>query len=167
MGRLSRSLKDRDDSIGELLEASELGGGPAAALTPSKQMEIIDKLKDRLRERDKAVEEALAEKEEDLRKLRRQLRDREREAEKSNAVLLATEETIDSLERDVKDKEVANKTLAAELKDKDLLLRKNSEVHSASTRELESTIQRLQAALDAQNRLKPLTTEADDDVVKS
>ena len=65
----------------------------------------------------------LEEKEEDLRKLRRQLREREREVENSNAVLLATEETIDSLERDVKDRDSANKKLAAELKDKDKLLR--------------------------------------------
>ena len=63
------------------------------------------------------------EKEEDLRKLRRQLRDRERETENSNAVLLASEETIESLERDVKDRENANKKLAKELKDKDKLWR--------------------------------------------
>ena len=65
----------------------------------------------------------MEEKEEDLRKLRRQLRERERETENSNAVLLATEETIESLERDVKDTENANKKLVAELKDKDKLLR--------------------------------------------
>ena len=49
-------MKDRDDSIGELLEASELGGNGSGALTPTKQMEIINKLKERLKERDKAVE---------------------------------------------------------------------------------------------------------------
>ena len=54
INRLSRSLKDRDDSIGELLEASELSGSGSA--TPTKQLEIINKLKDRLKERDKAVE---------------------------------------------------------------------------------------------------------------
>ena len=70
---------------------------------------------------------------------RSQLRDREREAEKSNAVLLATEETIDSLERDVKDKEAAAKTLAAELKDKDLLLRVSPQPPSLSIRLLSAS----------------------------
>ena len=63
------------------------------------------------------------EKEEDIRKLRRQLREKEREAENTNAVLLATEETIDALESQVKDKETLNKKLTTELKDKDKLLR--------------------------------------------
>ena len=64
--------------------------------------------------------------------MRRQLRDKERETENSNAVLLATEETIESLERDVKDKEAANKKLAAELKDKDKLLRVSGKDFSLS-----------------------------------
>jgi len=172
INRLSRSLKDRDDSIGELLEASELSS--SGTTSPNKQMEFINKLKERLRERDKAVEDALSdkascleEKEEDLRKLRRQLRDREREVENSNAVLLATEETIEALERDIKDKENVNKKLAAELKDKDKLLRENSDIHTTSTKELEATIQRLQAALDAQNRLPPPASEAGDETIKS
>ena len=74
----------------------------------------------------------LEEKEEDIRKLRRQLREREREAENTNAVLLASEETIDALEGEVKDREAANKKLTSELKDKDKLLWVSGESGSQS-----------------------------------
>ncbi|XP_013384571.1 myomegalin, partial [Lingula anatina] len=147
--RLSKSLKEKDRQLQEYLDKEQ-------SLTPKSESKdsLISKLRERLAERDKAVEEAieekfraLEEKDNEIRGLKMSLRERERDIERANQMLLNSEETIDTLEREGREKEQHLAQLASALKGQQQAMEEIGDKNVHSLEEKEGVIKRLQDSL--------------------
>eukprot|EP00058_Branchiostoma_floridae_P010854 XP_002596342.1 hypothetical protein BRAFLDRAFT_76142 [Branchiostoma floridae] len=120
---------------------------------------IIQRLRERLKERDKAVEDAIEEKfrtleakENDLRHLRVSLRERERELERANSLLAGNEETINNLDGIIKEKDVELRQLLNQLKSQQRTNAATAEEHARALLEKEAVIEQLQHALSSRDK---------------
>ncbi|XP_063423938.1 myomegalin-like isoform X4 [Mytilus trossulus] len=154
---LTESLQDKDRQIQYCMEI----------FRPTKEEENSKKsmdgwmkdLQDKLREKNKALEDAtgekyriLDEKDGEIRKLKQQIREKERDLEKANQTLISTEETIDGLEQECSDKELNMKQLVTSLKSAQRSFEDALDNHARVLREKDSMIKRLQTSLAEKER---------------
>nr|XP_055035110.1 CDK5 regulatory subunit-associated protein 2-like isoform X6 [Misgurnus anguillicaudatus] len=122
---------------------------------------MVAKLRARLKEKEKALEEALdekfaavEEKENEIHHLKLSLREKERDVERLNNLLLHNEETINSFDAFIKERDLELQQLLNSLKNLQRCKDETEENLQRALREKDSIIQHLQQALD--NKTKDL-----------
>ncbi|XP_046843977.1 myomegalin-like isoform X2 [Xenia sp. Carnegie-2017] len=104
--RITETLKDKESIIQDLIVTQENISLSSSLddVTDTKE-ELVEKLRDRLKERDAAVEanieekfEALQKKEEEMQELRKNVRERDRLLENMNAIMMQHEDAVKSLQ---------------------------------------------------------------------
>ncbi|KAI7795827.1 myomegalin [Triplophysa rosa] len=122
---------------------------------------MVAKLRARLKEKEQALEEALddkfavvEEKENEMHLLKLSLREKERDVERLNNLLLHNEETINSFDALVKERDLELQQLLNSLKNLQRCKDETEENLQRALREKDSIIQHLQQALD--NKIKDL-----------
>ncbi|XP_040264700.1 myomegalin-like [Bufo bufo] len=120
---------------------------------------MIQKLQQRIKERDAALEKAvddkfcaLEEKEKDIQRLRMIIREREHDLERLSNVLSGNEETINSLDSLVKAKDMELDQISAAYKNLQWLKEETEEKYRCSLIERESIILQLQKNLQERNK---------------
>ncbi|XP_029920528.1 CDK5 regulatory subunit-associated protein 2 isoform X2 [Myripristis murdjan] len=154
--RLMSSLADKEQQLQEYMnmvrdiEQSRSPGGSDS---------VLSKLRERLKEKEKALEQALdekfaaiEEKDNEIHQLQLSLRERERDLERLNNLLSHNEETINSFDSLIKEKNVELQHLANTLKN---LQRAKQDVEdnlNRSLREKDSIISQLQLSLQGKTK---------------
>ncbi|KAL3042066.1 hypothetical protein OYC64_020090 [Pagothenia borchgrevinki] len=154
--RLTSSLADKEQQLQEYInmvrdfEQSKSPGG---------NDNVLSKLRQRLKEKEKALEQALdekfaaiEEKDNEIHQLQLSLREKERDLERLNNLLSHNEETIDSFDSLIKEKDVELQHLANTLKN---LQRAKQDVEdnlNRSLREKDSIIIQLQLSLEGKTK---------------
>ncbi|XP_022542210.2 myomegalin isoform X2 [Astyanax mexicanus] len=120
---------------------------------------VIHKLKQRIQERDRALERAvderfvcLEQKEDEKRKLQLFLREKERDMEKLRCVLSSNEETITSLEALVRGKTLELDQVSEAWRCSQWIQRESEDTHTRSLRERDALISQLQTALHSRTK---------------
>uniref|UniRef100_A0A8B9JY24 Short myomegalin-like EB1 binding protein N-terminal domain-containing protein n=1 Tax=Astyanax mexicanus TaxID=7994 RepID=A0A8B9JY24_ASTMX len=120
---------------------------------------VIHKLKQRIQERDRALERAvderfvcLEQKEDEKRKLQLFLREKERDMEKLRCVLSSNEETITSLEALVRGKTLELDQVSEAWRCSQWIQRESEDTHTCSLRERDALISQLQTALHSRTK---------------
>ncbi|KAM8742927.1 CDK5 regulatory subunit-associated protein 2 isoform 3-T3 [Acanthopagrus schlegelii] len=154
--RLTSTLADKEQQLQEYMnmvrdfEQSKSPGGNDS---------VLSKLRQRLKEKEKALEQALdekcaaiEEKDNEIHQLQLSLRERERDLERLNNLLSHNEETINSFDSLIKEKDVELQHLANTLKN---LQRAKQDVEdnlNRSLREKDSIISQLQLSLEGKTK---------------
>ncbi|XP_050993937.1 myomegalin isoform X1 [Labeo rohita] len=120
---------------------------------------LIHKLKQRIQERDRALERAIddkftcmEQKEDDVRKLQLLLREKERDLEKLRCVLSNNEETITSLELLLRGKGLELEQVCEAWRNSQSVHREREESHMRSLRERDALISQLQTSLHTRTK---------------
>ncbi|XP_060917461.1 CDK5 regulatory subunit-associated protein 2 isoform X3 [Labrus mixtus] len=154
--RLTSTLADKEQQLQEYINM-------VRDLEQSKSMEgndnVLSKLRQRLKEKEKALEQALdekfaaiEEKDNEIHQLQLSLREKERDLERLNNLLSHNEETINSFDSLIKEKDVELQHLANTLKN---LQRSKQDVEdnlNRSLREKDSIISQLQLSLEGKTK---------------
>ncbi|XP_056146744.1 CDK5 regulatory subunit-associated protein 2 isoform X3 [Lampris incognitus] len=153
---LTSSLADKDQQLQEyinMVRDFELNRSPGGSDI------MLSKLRERLKEKEKALEQALdekfaavEEKDNEIHQLQLSLREKERDLERLNNLLSHNEETINSFDSLIKEKDVELQHLSNTLKN---LQRAKQDVEdnlSRSLREKDSIISQLQLSLQAKTK---------------
>ncbi|XP_072096447.1 CDK5 regulatory subunit-associated protein 2 isoform X1 [Mobula birostris] len=151
--RLTDSLNNKDRLLQEYMEL--LKGVPQAAdQSPSGKDALLAKLRDRLREKDIALEQtldqkyaALDEKENEIRQLHLALREKEHNFDQLKSLLANREETINSLDGTIKEKDVELQRLTNMCKSLQKLKQELEDSQMQSLREKDAVILQLQQSL--------------------
>ncbi|XP_030005659.1 CDK5 regulatory subunit-associated protein 2 isoform X2 [Sphaeramia orbicularis] len=154
--RLTSTLADKEQQLQEYInmirdfEQSKSPGGNDS---------VLSKLRQRLKEKEKALEQALdekfaaiEEKDNEIHQLQLSLREKERDLERLNNLLSHNEETINSFDSLIKEKDVELQHLANTLKN---LQRSKQDVEdnlNRSLREKDSIISQLQLSLEGKTK---------------
>ncbi|KAG5286351.1 hypothetical protein AALO_G00013870 [Alosa alosa] len=145
--RLSLQEKDR-----LLQEYSELLEPPAESSRPRDV--LLDKLRSRIRDRDRALERSidekfrcLEEKEEEVRRLHQAMREKDRDLDRLRTILANNEETITSLDALVRGKELELEQARESSRKLQSLRQECEDKHTLCLRERDSLINQLQTAL--------------------
>ncbi|XP_078025176.1 myomegalin isoform X7 [Epinephelus lanceolatus] len=124
-----------------------------------KKDSLLQKLRQRIKERDRALERAvddkfrsMEEKEEETRRLQLLLREKERDLERQRCVLANNEETISSLEVLVRGKALELEQVCDAWRNVQRQQQESEERHSSGLRERDGIITQLQAALHARTQ---------------
>ncbi|XP_048107773.1 myomegalin isoform X2 [Alosa alosa] len=150
--QLRNSLQHKDkllEDYGDLLDsAGQRGSGERTREC------VITKLKQRIQERDRALERAVDEKfvcveqrELEVRKLQLQLREKERDLDKLHCVCANNEETITSLEALLRGKGLELEQVCEALRSAQCVQRDSEERHTLGLRERDTFISQLQTSL--------------------
>ncbi|XP_062411641.1 myomegalin [Sardina pilchardus] len=150
--QLRNSLQHKDkllEDYGDLLDsAGQRGSGERTREC------VITKLKQRIQERDRALERAVDEKfvcveqrELEVRKLQLQLREKERDLDKLRCVCANNEETITSLEALLRGKGLEVEQVCEALRSAQCVQRDSEERHTLGLRERDTLISQLQSTL--------------------
>ncbi|KAE8294668.1 Myomegalin Cardiomyopathy-associated protein 2 Phosphodiesterase 4D-interacting protein [Larimichthys crocea] len=152
-----RSIRELRTSLltrEQLIEDCELLEDPK-----EKRDSLLQKLRQRIKERDRALERAVdekfrcvEEKEEETRRLQLLLREKERDLERQRCVLTNNEETITSLEVLVRGKGLELEQVCDAWRNVQRQQQDSEERHSRSMRERDDIISQLQAALSARTQ---------------
>ncbi|XP_073668675.1 CDK5 regulatory subunit-associated protein 2 isoform X5 [Paramisgurnus dabryanus] len=156
--RLTASLNHKDQQLQDYMNMVK-------DLEKNKNQEggdaMVAKLRARLKEKEKALEEALdekfaavEEKENEIHHLKLSLREKERDVERLNNLLLHNEETINSFDAFIKERDLELQQLLNSLKNLQRCKEETEENLQRALREKDSIIQHLQQALD--NKTKDL-----------
>ncbi|XP_030630521.1 myomegalin [Chanos chanos] len=161
-------LMDRDKTITQLRlslqekerlleEYSELLEQPADTSRPRDA--LLDKLRSRIRDRDRALERSidekfrcLEEKETEVHRLQQALREKERDLERLRCILSNNEETITSLDALVRGRELELEQTQEALRKLKWLKQESDERHAQSLRERDNIITQLQTALHTRSK---------------
>nr|XP_046230565.1 myomegalin-like isoform X2 [Scatophagus argus] len=162
--RLTTTLADKEQQLQEYMnmvrdfEQSKSPGG---------NDNVLSKLRQRLKEKEKALEQALdekfaaiEEKDNEIHQLQLSLREKERDLDRLNNLLSHNEETINSFDSLIKEKDVELQHLANTLKN---LQRAKQDVEdnlNRSLREKDSIISQLQLSLDGKTKDMEEMTES-------
>ncbi|XP_071801785.1 uncharacterized protein [Asterias amurensis] len=160
--RLTKGLQDKDRLV------QDDNGGNSA---------LIQTLRERLKQRDKAVEEALEDKlravdvkEAEVRQLRTALRDRDRDLERAQSTVLNNEDKINQLQSDLKEREAKTRQLDESLSSQTQSNKDSDENQRRSLAEKDSIIKKLQRSLESKektlNDLQDTKRQADGDATK-
>ncbi|CAJ1072090.1 myomegalin isoform X8 [Xyrichtys novacula] len=151
--QLKRSLQDKEQQLQEYSEMLDLAGS-------SKTRDgLLDKLKERIKDRDRALERSIddkfrcvEEREEQVRRLQLALREKERDLERLRCILSNNEETITSLDGLVRGKELELEQAAEAYRNLQWLKQQSEEKERHTLREKDTIIAQLQAALQAHSQ---------------
>ncbi|XP_010783817.1 myomegalin-like [Notothenia coriiceps] len=154
--RLTSSLADKEQQLQEYINTDR---GFEQSKNPGGNDNVLSKLRQRLKEKEKALEQALdekfaaiEEKDNEIHQLQLSLREKERDLERLNNLLSHNEETIDSFDSLIKEKDVELQHLANTLKN---LQRAKQDVEdnlNRSLREKDSIIIQLQLSLEGKTK---------------
>ncbi|XP_041417530.1 myomegalin isoform X1 [Xenopus laevis] len=133
---------------------------------PGGSEHMLDKLCQRIKDRDAALEQAvddkfcvLEEKEKEIQQLKMIIREKQRDLERLQSVLSGNEETINSLDNLMKSKDVELEHISAAYKNLEWLKQSMEEKNQCSLKERESIIQQLQQALQQRSKeIQEMTT---------
>ncbi|KAJ8376155.1 hypothetical protein SKAU_G00067350 [Synaphobranchus kaupii] len=152
--QLRASLQDKQQLVQEYSELLEQQQDPSQTRDT-----MLDKLKSRIMDRDRALERAidekfncLEEKEGDVRRLQLALREKERDQEKLRCVLSNNEETIMHLDGLVQGKELQLEQVSKVSRNLQLLKQDAEERLGRSLRERDAIISQLQASLQTHTK---------------
>ncbi|KAM4556871.1 myomegalin isoform 5-T5 [Fundulus diaphanus] len=160
IAQLQRSLQDKEQQLQEYAEMLE-------STKSSKPRDVqLEKLRERIKERDRALERSiddkfscLEEREGQVRALQLALREKERDLERLRCILSNNEETITSLDALVRSKELELEQAAEAYRNLQWLKQKSEEKEKTALREKDAIIRQLQAALQARSQeMQDLTT---------
>ncbi|XP_056149719.1 myomegalin-like [Lampris incognitus] len=151
--QLKRSLQDKERQLEEYSEMLE-------SIRSSKPRDVLlEKLRERIKERDRALERSIDEKfrcledrEGQVRRLQLALREKERDLERLRCILSNNEETISSLDALVRGKELELEQAAEAYRNLQWLKQQNEEKERNTVREKDTIINQLQAALQTRNQ---------------
>ncbi|XP_070775639.1 myomegalin-like [Enoplosus armatus] len=151
--QLQRSLQDKERQLQEYSEMLESTGSskPRDAL--------LEKLKERIKDRDRALERSIddkfrcvEEREDQVRRLQLAIREKERDLERLRCILSNNEETITSLDSMVRGKELELEQAAEAYRNLQWLKQQSEEKERNTLREKDTIISQLQAALQARSQ---------------
>ncbi|XP_055084661.1 myomegalin isoform X2 [Periophthalmus magnuspinnatus] len=160
IAQLKQFLRDKD---GKLQEYSEM----LESLERCKQRDVlVEKLRERIKERDKALEHSIDEKfhcleehESQVRSLQLALREKERDLERLRCILSNNEDTITSLDSLVRSKDLELEQAAEAYRNLQWLKQHSEEKDINTLRERDAIISQLQVALQAHSQeTQDLTT---------
>ncbi|XP_038125843.1 myomegalin-like isoform X1 [Cyprinodon tularosa] len=160
IAKLKYSLQDKEQQLQEYSEMLE-------STKSSKPRDfLLEKLRERIKERDRALERSiddkfhcLEEREGQVRALQLALREKERDLERLRCILSNNEETITSLDALVRSKELELEQAAEAYRNLQWLKQKSEEKEKTALREKDGIIEQLQAALQARSQeMQDLTT---------
>ncbi|XP_026780866.3 myomegalin isoform X4 [Pangasianodon hypophthalmus] len=154
ISELQFSLREKERIVQEY---SELLDQPAETGRPRDA--LLDKLKSRIRDRDKALERAidekfrcLEEKETEVRKLQLALREKERDLERLRCILTNNEETITSLDGLMRSKELELEQTQEACRKLQWLKQQCDEKHTVALRERDNIIAQLHTTLHTRSK---------------
>uniref|UniRef100_A0A3Q2CFV1 Uncharacterized protein n=1 Tax=Cyprinodon variegatus TaxID=28743 RepID=A0A3Q2CFV1_CYPVA len=153
IAKLKHSLQDKEQQLQEYSEMLE-------STKSSKPRDfLLEKLRERIKERDRALERSiddkfhcLEEREGQVRALQLALREKERDLERLRCILSNNEETITSLDALVRSKELELEQAAEAYRNLQWLKQKSEEKEKTALREKDGIIEQLQAALQARSQ---------------
>ncbi|XP_027876206.1 myomegalin isoform X5 [Xiphophorus couchianus] len=160
IAQLERSLQDKERQLQDYCDMLE-------STKSSKPRDVLlEKLRERIKERDRALERSiddkfhcLEEREGQVRALQLALREKERDLERLRCILSNNEETITSLDALVRSKELELEQAAEAYRNLQWLKQKSEEKEKTALREKDTIIHQLQAALQARSQeMQDLTT---------
>ncbi|XP_045907547.1 myomegalin-like [Micropterus dolomieu] len=153
IAQLQCSLQDKERQLQEYSEMLESAGSskPRDAL--------LEKLKERIKDRDRALERSIddkfrcvEEREDQVRRLQLAVREKERDLERLRCILSNNEETITSLDTLVRGKELELEQAAEAYRNLQWLKQQSEEKERNTLRERDIIISQLQAALQARSQ---------------
>ncbi|XP_066569161.1 CDK5 regulatory subunit-associated protein 2 isoform X2 [Amia ocellicauda] len=149
--RLSSSLNEKDQLLQEYMNKET---DQETSRSPDGREALLAKLRERLREKEKALEEAmdekfaaLEEKDNEIRQLHLSLREMERDLERLSNLLTHNEETINSLDAVIKERDTELQHLANTYKNLKRAKEEQEENWARALREKDSIISQLQQSL--------------------
>ncbi|XP_041133322.1 myomegalin-like isoform X3 [Polyodon spathula] len=150
--RLSLSLKDKEQLLQEYMEL--LDHRQDSGQSSESRDGLLDKLRERIKNRDRALEQAidekfrtLEEKESQMRQLQLALREKEKDQNRLRCILSNNEETINSLDGLVKIKDLELEQTSLACRNQQWLKQEAEEKYSHCLRERDSIITQLQTSL--------------------
>ncbi|XP_036384341.1 CDK5 regulatory subunit-associated protein 2 isoform X2 [Megalops cyprinoides] len=151
--RLTSSLSEKEQQLQEYMNMINENRGPAGGDT------MLAKLRERLKEKEKALEQAIdekfaavEEKDNEIRQLQLSLREKERDLERLKNLLSHNEETINSLDTLMKEKDVELQHQVSSFKNLQRAKEELEENLARALREKESIISQLQHTLEAKTK---------------
>ncbi|KAM9719667.1 myomegalin-like isoform 11-T11 [Menidia menidia] len=153
IAQLKRSLQDKEQQLQEYSEILESTGGS------QHRDALLEKLRERIKERDRALERSiddkfrcLEERDGQVRTLQLALREKERDLERLRCILSNNEETIASLDALVRGKELELEQAAEAYRNLQWLKQQSEEREKNTQREKDAIIGQLQAALQTRSQ---------------
>uniref|UniRef100_A0A1A8ESA6 Phosphodiesterase 4D interacting protein n=1 Tax=Nothobranchius korthausae TaxID=1143690 RepID=A0A1A8ESA6_9TELE len=151
--QLKRFLQDKEQQLQEYSEMLE------SAKSSRPRDVLLEKLRERIKERDKALERSiddkfscLEERDSQVRRLQLALREKERDLERLRCILSNNEETISSLDTLVRGKDLELEQAAEAYRNLQWLKQKSEEKERNVLREKDAIINQLQAALQTHSQ---------------
>ncbi|XP_030853256.1 myosin heavy chain, muscle isoform X2 [Strongylocentrotus purpuratus] len=155
--RLTKGLQEKDRLVKEYMELAKNASLPDAQQASTES--ILQDLRDKLADRDKALQEANDEKikavdakEAELRALKQSLRDHQRDLERANGDMMEDANRLGELEAKMKDLDNKNKQLSDSVKALNKANHDAEDNHHRSLGEKDAIISRLQAAIAGKER---------------
>ncbi|KAK1164010.1 myomegalin-like isoform X1 [Acipenser oxyrinchus oxyrinchus] len=152
--RLSLALKDKEQLVQEYMEL--LGHQQDSGQSSESRDALLDKLRERIKNRDRALEQAtdekfrtLEEKEREVRELQLALREKDRDQDRLRCILSNNEETINSLDGLVKVKELELEQTSLACQNQQWLKQEVEEKYGHCLRERDGIITQLQTSLQS------------------
>ncbi|KAI1904757.1 hypothetical protein AGOR_G00008980 [Albula goreensis] len=154
--RLTSCLSEKEHQLQEYMN---MINDPQQNRSPGGGETMLAKLRERLKEKEKALEQAMdekfaaiEEKDNEIRQLHLSLREKERDLERLNNLLSLNEETINSLDTLIKEKDVELQHQANTFKNLQRAKQELEENLARTLREKDSIIAQLQQSLDAKSK---------------
>ncbi|KAM8871347.1 CDK5 regulatory subunit-associated protein 2 [Synchiropus picturatus] len=154
--RLTATLAEKEQQLQEYINMVQ---DFEQSKSPAGNDNIISKLRQRLKEKEKALEEALdekfaavEEKDNEIHQLQLSLREKERDLERLNNILSHNEETINSFDSMIKEKDVELQHLTNTLKNLQRAKHDVEENLNRALREKDSIISQLQQSLNGKTK---------------
>ncbi|KAM4641477.1 myomegalin isoform 3-T3 [Discoglossus pictus] len=154
---LNQTLSQKEQLLQEYTDLLEYQ--QSLKTCPGGNDHMLEKLRQRIKDRDAALERAvddkfsaLEEKEKEMQQLKQIIRERERDGERLRSVISGNEETINSLDNLVKAKDLELEQISAAYKNLQWLKQETEERFSCSLKEREAVAQQLQRALQERSR---------------
>ncbi|XP_034780691.2 myomegalin-like isoform X3 [Acipenser ruthenus] len=152
--RLSLALKDKEQLVQEYMEL--LDHQQDSGQSSESRDALLDKLRERIKNRDRALEQAtdekfrtLEEKESEVRELQLALREKDRDQDRLRCILSNNEETINSLDGLVKVKELELEQTSLACRNQQWLKQEVEEKYGHCLRERDGIITQLQTSLQS------------------
>ncbi|XP_041126601.1 myomegalin-like isoform X4 [Polyodon spathula] len=152
--RLSLALKDKEQLVQENMELPD--HQQDSVQSSESRDALLDKLRERIKNRDRALEQAidekfrtLEEKESEVRQLQLALREKERDQDRLRCILSNNEETINSLDGLIKVKDLELEQTSLACQNQQWLRQEAEEKYGHCLRERDSIITQLQTSLQS------------------
>uniref|UniRef100_W5M5P2 Uncharacterized protein n=1 Tax=Lepisosteus oculatus TaxID=7918 RepID=W5M5P2_LEPOC len=156
--RLTSSLSEKDQLLQEYMNMTK-DSDEDRSRSPDGRDAMLAKLRERLKEKEKALEEAIDEKfaaidekDNEVRQLHLSLREKERDLERLSNLLSHNEETINSLDSIIKEKDGELQHLANTLKNHQRVKQELEENWARALREKDAIISQLQQSLASKTK---------------